>query len=392
MNNSEKISCIAVCLFGMESSVSYELKMMGIELGKVRDGRVGFYATAYEIAKANIFLRTAERVLIHVGSFKAQTFEELYQGIKKLPFENYLSVECQFPIAKAKSLKSKLFSIPDIQSVSKKAVVDRLRQAYPNIKKFEEKGEVYPIHIFLMKDDVEVTIDTTGPALHKRGYRERSGTAPLRETIAACMVMLTPWKKDRILLDPMCGSGTILIEAAMIGANIQPGVNRNFIGEKFHFLPKEDWMRARQDAIEGENMDVEMALYGSDIDEQVIELAKENAALAGVEEYITFSVQDMSEVRRSEEYGFLITNPPYGERIGEKEELEKTYCDLGKTISTLKNWSAFLITNYENTEKCIGKKATKKRKLYNGLLKTVYYQFPGTKPPKKTKLDFVHIR
>ncbi|WP_462274155.1 THUMP domain-containing class I SAM-dependent RNA methyltransferase, partial [Filifactor alocis] len=287
------------------------------------------------------------------------------------------------PIAKAKSLKSKLFSIPDIQSVSKKAVVDRLRQVYPNIKKFEEKGEVYPIHIFLMKDVVEVTIDTTGPALHKRGYRERSGTAPLRETIAACMVMLTPWKKDRILLDPMCGSGTILIEAAMIGANIQPGVNRNFIGEKFHFLPKEDWMRARQDAIEGENMDVEMALYGSDIDEQVIELAKENAALAGVEEYITFSVQDMSEVRRPEEYGFLITNPPYGERIGEKEELEKTYCDLGKTISTLKNWSAFLITNYENTEKCIGKKATKKRKLYNGMLKTVYYQFPGPKPPKK---------
>ena len=178
----------------------------------------------------------------------------------------------------------------------------------------------------------------------------------------------------------------------MIGANIQPGVNRNFIGEKFHFLPKEDWMRARQDAVEGENMDVEMALYGSDIDEQVIELAKENAALAGVEEYITFSVQDMSEVRRPEEYGFLITNPPYGERIGEKEELEKTYCDLGKTISTLKNWSAFLITNYENTEKCIGKKATKKRKLYNGMLKTVYYQFPGPKPPKKTKLDFVHIR
>lgn len=377
-----KINCIAVCLFGMEATVSYELKNLGIEIGTVSDGRVGFLATPFEIAKANIFLRTAERVLIHIGSFQAKTFEELYQGMKKLPFEDFLNETCKFPVAKAKSLKSALFSIPDIQAVSKKAIVDRMKMVYPKVKLFSETGETYPIYLFLYKDVVEVTIDTTGLALHKRGYREKSGKAPIRETMAAFMVMLTPWKKDRILLDPMCGSGTILIEAAMIGANIQPGVNRNFVGENFHFIPKQLWAKARQEAIEGERNEEEFVIYGSDINPEMIALAKENAQLAGVEEHISFEVADIKDIRRKEEYGFLITNPPYGERIGELKELEFLYKGLGRAFQKLKNWSFYVITSYEEIEKCVGKKAQKKRKLYNGMIKTTYYQFPGPKPLK----------
>lgn len=379
---NKKIDCIAVCLFGLEATVSFELKNMGIEVTSVSDGRIHFLATAYEIAKANIRLRTAERVLIHVGSFQAKSFEELYRGMRSLRFQDYLTEECKFPIAKAKSLKSALHSIPDIQSVAKKAVVDTMRQAYPKVRVFEEKGTEYPITLFLHKDKVEVTIDTTGDALHKRGYRALSGEAPIRETLAAFMVMLTPWNKDRILMDPMCGSGTIAIEAAMIGANIQPGINRNFIGEAFHFLPKSEWMRARQEALEEERNDVKLSIYASDIDADMVKLAMENAELAGVADKIRFFTADVKDVRIKGDYGFLISNPPYGIRMGEDKDLDGLYRAIGKQLKYLKNWSAYLITSYEGIEKSFSRKADKKRNLYNGMQKAVYYQFLGEKPPK----------
>ncbi|MDO4793026.1 MAG: class I SAM-dependent RNA methyltransferase [Filifactor alocis] len=380
---NKKTNCIAVCLFGLEATVSYELKNLGLEVTKVSDGRVHFKAEPYEVAKANLCLRTAERVLIHLGSYRAQTFEELYRGMLSLDFERYLTKDCKFPVARVRSLKSALHSIPDIQSVSKKAIVERLKSVYKGVHTFSETGVEYPIHLFLHKDVVEVTIDTTGMALHKRGYRERSGEAPIRETLAAFMVMLTPWNKDRVLLDPMCGSGTIAIEAAMIGANIQPGVNRNFIGEEFEFLPKEEWVRARKEAVEGERSDVQLWVYASDIDPEMIKLAKENADLAGVADLIHFEVKDIKDLNLEQEYGFMITNPPYGLRIGDEKNLRSYYRELGRLSKRLKNWSYYVITTYSDIESHFEKKADKKRNLYNGKQKTVYYQFLGERPPKE---------
>ncbi len=380
---NKKMDCIAVCLFGLEATVSYELKNLGIEVTRVSDGRVRFKAQAYEVAKANLCLRTAERVLIHLGSYRAQSFEELYRGMSSLDFEQYLTKDCKFPVARVRSLKSALHSIPDIQSVAKKAIVDRMKSIHKDVRIFSETGVEYPIHLFLHKDMVEVTIDTTGMALHKRGYRELSGEAPIRETLAAFMVMLTPWNKDRVLLDPMCGSGTIAIEAAMIGANIRPGVNRNFIGEEFAFLPKEEWVRARKEAIEGERSDVQLSIYASDIDPEMIKLAKENADLAGVSDLIQFEVKDIKDVSLEEEYGFMITNPPYGLRIGDEKNLQSYYRELGRLSKRLKNWSYYVITTYSDIEVYFDKKADKKRNLYNGKQKTVYYQFLGERPPKE---------
>lgn len=372
---------IAPCLFGMESTVSYELKNMGIKVTKVSDGRVTFEGDARDIARANIGLRTAERVLIKVGEFRATTFDQLYKGIGKLPFEKYIGKDDAFPIAKAKSLNSKLFSIPDIQSIAKKAVVDRLQQKLKT-HHLSEKGIQYPINIFLFKDMAEVTIDTTGPALHKRGYREHSGTAPIRETLAAFMVMATPWQPGRLMVDPMCGSGTLLIEAALIGANIMPGINRNFTGENFAFLPKKVWQEERKQALSGER-EVDFQLRGYDIDPSVIDLAKENADLAGVGHLIDFEVKDLRDFETEEEYGFLITNPPYGERLGTNETMEEIYSIAKAVFAKLTHWSFYIITTHEALDKELNIPFQKKRKLYNGMLKSYYYQYLGPKPPAK---------
>ncbi|MGL5439654.1 MAG: THUMP domain-containing class I SAM-dependent RNA methyltransferase [Filifactoraceae bacterium] len=375
-----KFECIAVCLFGLEATVKFELKNLGIKLTDTTDGRVGFLADEYEIAKANIGLRCAERVLVKIGSFKASTFEELYQGMFKLPLENYIGIEDKFPITKAKSINSKLFSIPDIQAVSKKGAVERLKMKH-RTNELKEIGKLNNINIFINKDTAEVTIDTSGAALHKRGYREFSGGAPIRETLAAYMVMLTPWHEKRLLIDPMCGSGTIAIEAAMIGKHIMPGINRNFAGEEVSFISKAAWTKARKEAIEEEN-DCDFKIYAYDKDPKVIEIAKENAEVAGVERYIEFKVQDFADLKFDTEYGFLITNPPYGERMGE-EDIEGLYRLIGSKYKVAKNWSFYIITSNEELETFMRVKYDKKKKLYNGSLTTYYYMFPGSKPPKQ---------
>lgn len=378
-----KFEAIAVCLFGVESTVSFELKNLGFTVTNVSDGRVTFETDAKGIAVANISLRCAERILVKLGEFKATSFEELFENVKKLPLEKYIPEDANFPVAKAKSINSKLFSVSDIQAITKKAAVERLKSVY-KIDWFPETGGVHPIHVFINKDIVQVTIDSTGPALHKRGYRELSGGAPIRETLAAFMVMLTPWNESRLLVDPMCGSGTIAIEAAMLGANMMPGINRNFQGEELSFISKDDWKQARKEAIENENQK-EFKIFAYDIDPDMVKLAKSNAALAGVDHLIDFMRSDARKFESVQEYGFIITNPPYGERMGEKEVVYDLYKDLGKVFSKLPTWSIYLISSMDNVEELFDKKAGKKRKLYNGMLKANYYQFPGPRPPKVSK-------
>lgn len=374
-----QIEGLAVCLFGLESCVSHELKDMNITPTVVTDGRVYFIADERDIVRANLKLRTAERVYVRMASFKAETFEELYQGVKSIPLDKYLPKDAAFPISKATSLKSTLHSLPSIQSISKKAMIDKMKIIYGEDTIFKETGVKYPIHVFLYKNTADILLDTSGESLHKRGYRAKSSIAPIRETLAAAMVMLSPWKRGRILIDPMCGSGTVVIEAALIGANIAPGINRNFIGEQFDFLPKKIWVEERKAALETEISDP-FTIYGSDIDKSVLKIAQTNAGYAGVSDFIKFENKDISSIRSDEEYGFLITNPPYGKRIGDKQKIEEIYSKIKKCTYRLKNWSYFVITDYAEIEKTLGKKASKKRKLYNGMIKTNYYSFLGKKP------------
>lgn len=374
-----QIEGLAVCLFGLEACVSHELKDMNITPTVVTDGRVYFIADERDIVRANLKLRTAERVYVRMASFKAETFEELYQGVKSIPLDKYLPKDAAFPISKATSLKSTLHSLPSIQSISKKAMIDKMKIIYGEDTIFKETGVKYPIHVFLYKNTADILLDTSGESLHKRGYRAKSSIAPIRETLAAAMVMLSPWKRGRILIDPMCGSGTVVIEAALIGANIAPGINRNFIGEQFDFLPKKIWVEERKAALETEISDP-FTIYGSDIDKSVLKIAQTNAGYAGVSDFIKFENKDISSIRSDEEYGFLITNPPYGKRIGDKQKIEEIYSKIKKCTYRLKNWSYFIITDYAEIEKTLGKKASKKRKLYNGMIKTNYYSFLGKKP------------
>lgn len=377
------MEAIAVCLFGMESTVSYELKKLGYKISSVTDGRVTFETDGLGVARANISLRCAERILVKAGMFKATSFDELFENVKQIPFEQYIQKDSKFNVTKVRSINSKLVSQKDTQTIVKKAIVSRLQKLY-NTTWFEETGGEHNVHIFINKDMVELTFDTTGPALHKRGYRELSGVAPIRETIAAYMVMATPWKNDRIFVDPMCGSGTIAIEAAMYGDNIMPGVNRNFDGESLSFIKPEAWKQARKEAIEGEyNKDFKIMAYDSD--PAMILLAKENAATAGVDHLIDFKLQDIKDLDTQKEYGFIVTNPPYGERLGEKEEVEDLYRLMGKVFKKMPTWNIYLISTHEETEQLLGMKATKKQKIYNGKLKSNFFMFPGPKPPRNNK-------
>lgn len=375
------MEAIAVCLFGMESTVSFELKNLGFEIVKVTDGRVSFRTDERGIAKANISLRCAERVLIKVGEFRAKTFTELFDEVQKLPFEKYLRPDSKFHISKVRSINSKLISAPDIQSVTKKSIVNRLMRAH-NVTSLPEIAGEHNIHIFINKDIVELSFDTTGAPLHKRGYRKLSGEAPLRETIAAFMVMMTPWNPGRLLVDPMCGSGTILIEAALYGANIMPGINRNFAGEELQFISQEAWKAVRKEALKEERREA-FKIYGFDTNPEILDLAKDNARLAGVDEYIEFKQKDARKINTNKEYGFVVSNPPFGERIGEREEIALLYKALGETFKKMSTWSFFIISSVPDTEDLLGRKAAKKRKIYNGALTSNIYCFPGPKPPKK---------
>lgn len=374
---------IAPCHFGLEAVLKKEIYELGYEITKVEDGRVTFEGDAEAVCRANIFLRTAERILLKMGQFHAETFEELFQGIKKIPWEDYIPADGKFWVAKASSIKSKVFSPSDIQSVVKKAMVERMKEYYHQ-EWFEESGASYPLRLFLMKDEVTVAIDTSGDSLHKRGYRPLSGKAPITETLAAALIMLTPWKRDRILVDPFCGSGTFPIEAAMIAANIAPGMNRRFIAESWTNLIEEQlWKDSVEEARELIDTNISVDIQGYDIDGDIVKVARDNARRAGVEHLIHFQQRPVSALNHPKKYGFLISNPPYGERMEEKEALFGLYSEIGESLKRLDSWSAYLITSYEDTERCIGRKADKNRKIYNGMLKTYFYQFLGPKPPKR---------
>lgn len=378
----KKFQLVVPCHFGLEAVLKKEIIDLGYEISLVEDGRITFEGDAEAICRANVFLRSAERVLLQVAKFKAVTFEELFQNIKAVPWEEFIPADGKFWVTKASSVKSKLFSTSDIQSIVKKAMVERMKLKY-NVSWFDENGSEYPIRVFIIKDEVTVAIDTTGDSLHKRGYRQQSAIAPISETLAAALIMLTPWKKDRILVDPFCGSGTFPIEAAMIGANIAPGMNRSFRAETWtNIIDKKEWYEAVNEANDLIDLNVEMDIQGYDIDPTVIKGARENAKLAGVDQFIHFQRRAVNELNHPKKYGFIISNPPYGERLEEKEDLPALYSEIGEAMKRLDSWSTFLITSYEDTERCIGRKADKNRKLYNGMIKTYYYQFLGPKPKK----------
>ena len=378
---------IAPCHFGMESVLKKEIVDLGYDVTEVSDGRVTFWGDEEALCRANIFLRTAERILIKIGSFHAETFEELFQGTQNLPWEQYIPADGKFWVAKAASVKSKLFSPSDIQSIMKKAMVERLKRIY-HISWFEENGESFPIRVFLMKDEVTVGLDSTGESLHKRGYRKLKAKAPIAENLAAAMILLTPWNKDRILVDPFCGSGTIPIEAAMMAANMAPGMNRSFTAEKWnHIVPKKNWYEALDEAREMIDLNIDTDIQGYDIDDEMVSISRENAKLAGVDKLIHFQRRGVEQLSHPKKYGFLITNPPYGERLQDKEQMPALYKTIGERLRELDSWSMYLITAYEQAEQYIGRKADKNRKIYNGMMKTYYYQFLGPKPPKRKNTD-----
>lgn len=375
----------APCHFGTEAVLKREILDLGYEVTRVEDGRVTFEADAQGVADANLFLRTTERVLLKVGEVKAETFDELFEKTKALPWENYIPKNGKFWVAKANSIKSKLFSPSDIQSIMKKAIVERLKGIY-GISWFPEDGPEFPIRVAFMKDVALIGIDTSGVSLHKRGYRQMTVKAPITETLASALLMLTPWKKDRILVDPFCGSGTFPIEAAMMAADIAPGLNRSFLAEQWtHLVPKKCWMDAAEDARYRIRNDIETDIQGFDIDGDVIKSARENAKLAGVDHLIHFQQRPVAELSHPKKYGFLITNPPYGERLEDKKDLPALYQTLGERYRVLDSWSMYLITSYEDAERYLGKKADKNRKIYNGMLKTYFYQYAGPKPPRREK-------
>ena len=380
-----RLEIIVPCHFGLEAVLKKEIYDLGYEILKVEDGRVTFEGDAEAVCRANIFLRTAERVLVKAGEFTAETFDELFEGIKAIPWEDYIPKDGRFWVTKASSIKSKLFSPSDIQSIVKKAMVERLKQHY-HVEWFPEDGASYPLRIFLLKDRVTAAIDTSGESLHKRGYRTMTSKAPITETLAAALILLTPWRKDRILVDPFCGSGTFPIEAAMMAANIAPGMEREFTAEQWtNLIDRQLWYDAVEEARDQVDTDIQVDIQGYDIDGEIVKAARENAKRAGVEQLIHFQQRPVSALSHPKKYGFVITNPPYGERLEEKETLPALYTEIGQAFGRLDSWSEYLITSYEDAERYIGRKADKNRKIYNGMLKTYFYQFLGPKPPARSK-------
>ena len=381
-----KYEFIAPCHFGMEAVLKREILALGLDIIKTEDGKVTFLGDETAFARANMFLRTTERILLKVGSFKATTFDELFEGTKALPWEDYIPKDGRFWVTKANSVKSALFSPSDIQSIMKKAMVERLKSKY-GISWFDETGADYAVRVSLIKDEVTVGIDTSGESLHKRGYRKLTSKAPITETLAAALILHTPWRADRLLVDPFCGCGTFPIEAALIGMNIAPGLKRSFVSENFAFLPSKIWEDARIEAKDMIIHDAELHIQGYDIDGSIISAARQNARLAGVESKIHFQQKDVKELSSPKKFGFIITNPPYGERLEEKKDLPELYKTMGKVFASLDSWSYFIITGFEDAEKYIGRKADKNRKIYNGMLKSYFYEFMGPKPPKRKHDD-----
>lgn len=375
----------APCHFGLEAVLKKEVIDIGYDITKVEDGRVYFEGDDEAVARANMWLRTAERVLINIAQFKAISFSELFDRVADIPWEEYIPADGKFWVSKATSVKSKLFSPSDIQSIVKKAIVERLKRIYKK-EWFEETGADYPLRVSINKDIVTIGLDTTGVSLHKRGYRTMTAKAPITETLAAALIMLTPWKKGRILVDPFCGSGTFVIEAAMIAANIAPGLRRGFLSDKWsNLIPKKIWDNTYEEAKEMVYIDTDTDIQGYDIDRNIVEAARSNAARAGVTDMLHLQCRDVSNLSHPKKYGFIITNPPYGERLEEKENLPAIYKTLGERYANLDSWSLYLITSYNDACKYIGKEPDKNRKIYNGMLQTRFYQYMGPRPPKKNK-------
>lgn len=380
-----EVELIAPCHFGLEAVLKKEILDLGYEIISVEDGRITFKGDETAIPRANIFIRTAERILLKMGSFNASDFDELFEGTKAIPWEEYLPRDAKFWVTKATTNKSALFSGSAIQSIVKKAIVERMKQTY-RVNRFEEDGDEYPIRVFIFKDMVSIGLDTSGTSLHKRGYRQLVGKAPISETLASALLMLTPWKSDRVLVDPFCGSGTFPIEAAMIGANIAPGMNREFNADSWEkIVSKKIWYNAYDEAHDLIRRDVEMNIQGYDLDPDIVKCAMANAKEAGVDKYIHFQARDVKDLKNPKHYGFIITNPPYGERLEEKAALPELYKTIGESFAGLSDWSMYLITSYEDAEKYIGRKADKNRKIYNGMIKSYFYQFMGPKPPRKNR-------
>lgn len=378
----ERIELIAPCHFGMEAVLKREIQDLGYDVSRVEDGRITFIGDMEAVCYANVFLRSAERILIKVGTVHAETFDELFEGTRALPWEKYIPEDGKFWVAKATSIKSKLFSPSDIQSIMKKAMVERLKKVYHK-EWFTEDGASYPVRVTFMKDEAVIGLDTSGESLHKRGYRKLTSKAPITETLASALILFTPWKKNRILVDPFCGSGTFPIEAAMIAANMAPGMNRSFLADRWtNLIQKKTWYDVMDEAHDVLDLHVDTDIQGYDIDPNVVKAARENAKMAGVDHLIHFQQRPVSELNHPKRYGFVITNPPYGERIEEKKNLPQLYREIGEAFARLDCWSEYVITAYEDAEKYIGKKADKNRKIYNGMMKTYFYQFQGPKPPR----------
>lgn len=363
---------IATTTFGIEGVTAKELKALGYEGLKTENGKVHFEGDEMDIAIANIHLRTADRVLIKMAEFEARSFEELFQGTKKVNWSKIIPKDGVMHVV-GKSIKSTLYSVPDCQSIVKKAIVTQMSETY-GISQFSEDGPVYKIEVAILKDKVTLTIDTSGVGLHKRGYREHAGAAPLKETLASAMVLLSRWKEDYILVDPFCGSGTILIEACMIMQNIAPGLNREFVSEKWPTMPPNIYDQVRDGARKAIK-NKPLKLIGYDIDHRVLKVAKDNAKKAGVSEYIEFQERDFRVFSNKHKYGFIISNPPYGERLSDEREVKELYRIFGEYKKKYSEWEFNILTSYENFEKAFNRKSTKNRKLYNGKLKCYYYQY-----------------
>ena len=372
---------VAPCHFGLEAVCKREIQNLGYEVSRVEDGRVFFEGDAQAGVLANLCLRTAERVLLIVGEFTATSYEELFEATKALPWEAYLPRDGRFWVSKATSIRSQLFSPSDIQSIMKKAMVERMKSAY-HLTVFPETGAAFPIRVGILKDKVSVGLDLSGESLHKRGYRKLVSKAPITETLAAALLDLTPWRDDRILVDPFCGSGTFAIEAAMKAAGMAPGLKRSFAAEAWpQLFPEKLWGDAREELRGETDLSIRPDIQAYDIDPEVVKAARDNARLAGVEEMIHFQARDVKDLSHGKKYGFILTNPPYGERLEEKEALPALYRTLGERFAALDSWSAYVITGYDGIEKDFGRKADKNRKIYNGMMKTYFYEFRGPKPP-----------
>lgn len=371
----KKYELLATCAAGVEALVGNELRDLGYEV-QVENGRVRFQGTEKDIAKTNLWLRVADRVKIIIGEFEANTFDDLFESTKALPWDEYIPMDGAFPIA-GKPVKSTLYSVPDVQRIVNKAVAEKIKETYHRRGMLPETGAKYPIEVSIRKDSVLLTLDTTGDSLFKRGYRTEKGGAPLKENLAAALIALTTWRNDRPFVDPTCGSGTIPIEAALIGQNIAPGFNRSFISEDWDWMNEEMWEEVRAEADEAADYDIELDILGFDIDQRMVEIAKENALAAGVHHNIEFKHMQVADFKTDKEFGVMISNPPYGDRLGEEEAVHQLYREIGQVFRPLRTWSKYIITSDLDFEKFYGEKATKKRKLYNGAIRTDYFQYWG---------------